>query len=84
MHPSARKLLCRVITTFVRPGSARPIDSNVLRPITTGWPEVIALKRRRSSLMCQIRLLPDPMIPLRAMATIIESILSVCLYRMVR
>lgn len=40
------------------PRQRRPIDSNVLRPITTGWPEVIALKRRRSSLMCQIRLLP--------------------------
>ena len=38
-----------VITRFVRPGSAFPIDSKVFRPMTIGAPRVIRLKRRRSS-----------------------------------
>ena len=32
------------ITTLRRPGNGRPIDSQVLRPITTGAPSVVRLK----------------------------------------
>ena len=39
-----------VTTMLVRPGSGLPIDSKVLRPITTGLPMVSALKCLRSEL----------------------------------
>src|SRR3984893_17518141 len=43
--PPARKWRSRVRTILVRPGSGRRSDMKVLRPITTGLPVVIALKR---------------------------------------
>ena len=43
----------RVSTRLRRFGSARPSDSAVLRPISTGLPRVSALKRLRSSGRCQ-------------------------------
>ncbi len=46
--PSAQKALSRVTTMFSRPGSGRPMLSQVLRPMMTGLPIVSALKRFRS------------------------------------
>ena len=75
-------MCCRVTTTFVRLGSGRPNDSKVLRPMTTGCPVVSALKRFRSSEICHSSVLPPPITPFRATATIIEIIrLSVLLSR---
>ena len=43
--PGARKLVSRVMTILVRPGNGRRSEMKVLRPITTGLPIVIALRR---------------------------------------
>ena len=40
---------------LVRPGSARPIDSKVLRPIMMGWPIVSFLNRGKSPSIFQIK-----------------------------
>ena len=60
----------RVITTLVRPGSGRPIDSKVFRPITTGFPIVTCLKYFKSDGRCHGSWLSTPMMPLSARATI--------------
>ena len=39
--PSGGHGCCRVTTTVVRPGSGRPIDSYVRRPMTSTWPIVV-------------------------------------------
>ena len=65
---------CRVRTTFVRPGSGRPSERKVLRPITTGWPVVTALKCRRSSEMCHSRAFLSPITPFSATATMMLTI----------
>src|SRR5690606_28133589 len=49
-------------------GSARPSDSAVLRPISTGLPSVSALKRARSSGSRHGNALPRPMASLRSTA----------------
>ena len=56
----------RVTTMVRRPGSTRPIDSNVLRPMTSAWPIVVALKWARSSGRCHGISPSRPMTPLRA------------------
>src|SRR5882724_4104346 len=68
--PAARKLASRVTTILVRPGSDRPIEANVLRPITTGLPVVIALKRCMSDFSRHGRAPREPITPLSATATI--------------
>ncbi|KAG1544185.1 hypothetical protein G6F50_013902 [Rhizopus delemar] len=66
----------RVSTRLVRPGSTRPIDSAVLRPIRIGLPRVSALKCLKSSGRCQGMALPWPMPRLRSSATIIDSFIA--------
>ena len=51
-----------------RPGSTRPIESNVLRPMTIGWPIVVRLKNAKSSGRCHGMSLSAPMTPLRPTA----------------
>ena len=70
-QPGASNPACRVMTMFCLPGSGRPIDSQVLRPITVGLPMVTALK---SSLSRQGNAPPAPMTPFSEAATIIEII----------
>ena len=53
-------------------GNARPIESNVLRPITIQWLQVMRLKRTRSAESRQGRSPARPMTPPRAAATRIE------------
>ena len=62
----------RVTTTLRRPGSA-PIESNVRRPMTIGWPIVVRLKNLRSSERCHGMVRPSPMTPLRPTAAIIVT-----------
>ncbi len=63
----------RVITTICRPGRIRPIDSQVLRPISSVCPIVVRRKCARSSGRCHGRRLSRPIAPLRARATIMVS-----------
>src|SRR5580704_11824139 len=56
-----------------RPGSGRPMDSKVLRPMRMGLPMVDALKRRRSSGSRHGRPLARPMTPFSAIATTSET-----------
>ena len=67
----------RVSTRLRRFGSARPSDSAVLRPISTGLPRVSALKRLRSSGRCQGKALPWPMAKLRSSAAISDTCMRV-------
>ena len=64
----------RVTTTVVRPGNGRPIDSYVRRPITSTWPMVSALKRRRSSGRCHGSPPSTPITPLRATAATMVTV----------
>ena len=59
----------RVSTMLVRPGSGRPMDSNVVRPMITGQPSVTRLKYCRSARRCQGIWPPRPMAPLSDTAT---------------
>ena len=72
--------LSRVTTMVRRPGRARPIDSNVLRPMTSGWPMVVALKWARSSGRCHGIPPSRPMTPLRPTAamSVIRVMSRVC------
>ena len=54
---------------FSRPGSGRPMLSQVLRPMTSGLPIVAALNRLRSVGRRQGNPLSRPMTPFSAMAT---------------
>jgi hypothetical protein len=47
--PSAVQVGERVSTIVVRPGSGRPMESYVARPITSVWPRVTRLKCAKSS-----------------------------------
>ena len=58
-------------TMLLRPGSGRNFsgkDSQVTRPITTGWPSVVRLKCAKSSGKCQGSWPCLPITPLRARA----------------
>src|SRR5690606_4700321 len=68
--PSARKPRSRVTTTLRRPGSGRPSDSKVLRPMTTVWPMVVSRKNRMSSRSRHGMRPPRPMTPFLLRATI--------------
>ena len=59
----------RLITRLVRPGSALPIDSKVLRPMSTCLPSVSALKRRKSAGRRHGNRSPRPMTSFSATAT---------------
>ena len=67
-----RKSGLRETTTVRRPGSARPIDSHVRRPMIIVWPIVSCLNRRKSSDKRQGSVPPRPMMPFSATATMIE------------
>src|SRR2546429_217968 len=71
--PAANQPRSRVSTRLARSGSARPIDSKVLRPMSTGLPSVQALKRLRSFGKRHGSALPRPMTPFCAIATISET-----------
>ena len=49
----ARMSPCRVATMLTRPGSGRPSETNVLRPMRIAWPMVVCLNHAKSSGMCQ-------------------------------
>src|SRR5574343_398360 len=71
------------MTMLRRLGSGRPRDSQVLRPMMMGWPLVVSLKCFRSSGRCQGSAprpssLVQPMMPLRAMATMSASCGWIC------
>ena len=59
---------CRVRIKFFRFGSGFPKLSNVLRPITTTFPMVVALNHLKSSGKCQGRVLPAPITRFRDIA----------------
>ena len=59
---------------LLRPGSARPIEAQVLRPMITGCPSVVDLKCRRSSGRCQGMRFPAPITPLAATAAIMDTL----------
>ncbi len=59
-----------------RPGSARPIDSHVARPMMMGFPMVIFLKRSRSSERCHGKSPPDPMTLFADAATMMEIFIA--------
>src|SRR5688572_31252367 len=61
---------------FRRPGSGLPIDSQVRRPMMTGWPIVTRLKYARSAGRRHGSRLSRPMTPLRALATTSDLIMS--------
>ena len=61
------------MTMFCRPGSGRPIESQVLRPITMGLPIVSALKRFRSFGRCQGNPPSRPIAPRSSVATRMET-----------
>src|SRR5690554_7307200 len=58
------------MTTFIRPGSGLPMESQVLRPIMMGLPMVACLKYLRSPGRYHGRLLFRPITRFRDMATI--------------
>ncbi len=60
------------MTTIRRPGSGRPIDSQVLRPITIEWPIVSCLNRFRSAAKCHGSRPSRPMTPFSDMAAMRE------------
>src|SRR5437763_5549500 len=62
-----------VRTTLNRPGSGFPINSKVLRPMTTGFPQVYARKRRRSLGRCQGKPVSSPIRPRRSIAAMMET-----------
>ena len=72
--PSGARFPCRDSTRFRRPGRPRPPgrDWRVRRPMTTVWPMVRALKRRRSALMRNSRPPSRPM-PQRASTATMAS-----------
>src|ERR1700733_13904274 len=72
MTPEAHQRRSRVSTRLSRPGSGRPIDSKVLRPMSTILPRVNALKRLRPAGSRHGSALSRPMTPFCAMATIRE------------
>src|SRR3989344_9306125 len=76
--PSARQAVLRVMTMLRRPGSGRPMESQVLRPMMTGQPSVVRLKNFRSSGRRHSRALSLPMAPLRATAAMSESVRDIC------
>src|SRR5699024_2889766 len=65
------------MTTFLRPGSTRPIDSNVFLPIIMVCPIVFFLKFFKSSGRCQGILLSHPITWLLFIATRKDIILFV-------
>ena len=65
--PPTRQPASRVTTTLVRPGSGRPMDSCVFRPITAGLPVVTALKYACSPGMCHGM---PPSLPIRRFRSI--------------
>jgi len=54
---------------LARPGSARPIESQVRRPMISGHPMVSALTRFRSAGRCHSNPAPSPITRFRAIAT---------------
>src|SRR3989344_1933400 len=77
--PSGLKLGSRVMTILSRFGKGRPIDSNVFRPIITGWPVVIALNLFKSSGIFQRSLLFFPnslFLPIAATILIIGFVIN--------
>src|SRR5690606_9222287 len=71
--PAGAKSGSRLTTILVRPGRGRKRagrESQVLRPMTTGCPQVSSLKRRRSAGRCRGRALPAPCTPWAATAAI--------------
>src|SRR5260363_99233 len=62
------------MTRLRRPGNGRPIDWCVLRPMITGAPIVVRLKKARSSGKCHGNCLPRPITPVRARAIMIGSL----------
>ena len=68
LAPGASNPGLRLITMFSRPGSGLPSDSQVRRPMITGWPSVSFLKCRRSSGRCHGSLPPAPITPFFATA----------------
>src|SRR5690606_24237977 len=68
--PSRRRSVWRLTTIFSRPGSGRPRESQVLRPMMIGLPRVMALKCLRSAGRCQGIWLSRPITRLRARAAI--------------
>jgi len=58
----------RLNTMVSRPGSGRPMDSKVLRPITNTCPSVVALNHLKSSGKCHGMRGPSPMTRLSDMA----------------
>ena len=67
----------RVTTRLKRPGSALPMESNVLRPISRAPPMVTRLNQRKSSGRCQGIAPFSPMTRLRAMATMAFIVVGV-------
>ena len=74
MAPSDCQSRSRVITMFKRPGSTLGSDSNVLRPMMTGWPSVSALKRLRSVDRRHGMSLSRPITPFSATAAMIAMV----------
>src|SRR5690606_37973094 len=67
-QPGAVHSRLRLTTSVRRPGSGRPMESQVSRPMMSVCPVVVRLKCCSSSGMCQGSALPWPMTPLRARA----------------
>ena len=61
------------MTTIRRPGSGRPIDSHVLRPMMIVCPIVSCLNRCRSADRRHGNCPPRPMTPFSAMAAMRET-----------
>ena len=72
--PSPRHIRSRVTTIVVRPGSGRPIESYVFRPMISTWPMVRLLNRCQSSGIRQGMSSPAPITPLRATAAIADDL----------
>ena len=63
----------RVSTTVVRPGSGRPIESQVARPMTSVWPRVTSLKCAKSSEIFHGMSASAPITPFSATAATIVT-----------
>src|ERR1700687_1133457 len=73
-QPSQRKSRSRVITMLVRPGSGRPMESQVRRPMMSGFPMVISRTCFMSSGSRQGRRLSFPIVRFRSYATTNEMV----------
>jgi hypothetical protein len=58
---------------FVRPGSGLPMLSKVLRPMITGLPMVVRLKKAKSDGSRQGMAFPAPMTPFSATAAMMAT-----------